>query len=84
MFKRDCDIFTFFSLLYALLFRIIKRGGGVYSNDHLNISHPVHRGGGGGLTSVGPKFYEFDIKMIRETKATNICSYICHLSLGLA
>ena len=48
MFKRDCDIFTFFSLLYALLFRIIKRGGGgVYSNDHLNISHPVHRGGGG-------------------------------------
>ena len=38
MFKRDCDIFTFFTLL----FHIIK--GGVYSNDHLNISHPMHRG----------------------------------------
>ena len=39
MFKRDCDIFTFFTLL----FHIIK--GGVYSNDYLNISHPMHGGG---------------------------------------
>ena len=38
MFKRDCDIFTFFTLL----FHIIKEG--VYSNDHLNISHPMHGG----------------------------------------
>ena len=45
MFKRDCDVFTFFTLL----FHIIKEG--VYSNDHLNISHPMHGGGGGrGLT----------------------------------
>ena len=46
MFKQDCDIFTFFTLL----FYIIK--GGVYSNDHLNISHPMQ--GGGGLTSIDP------------------------------
>ena len=39
-FKRDCDIFTFFTLL----FHVIK--GGVYSNDHLNISHLMHGGGG--------------------------------------
>ena len=44
MFKRDCDISTFFTLL----FHIIK--GGVYSNDHLNISHPMHGGGGTELT----------------------------------
>ena len=44
MFKRDCDIFTFF----ILLFHIIK--GGVYSNDHLNISHPMHGGAGAYLT----------------------------------
>ena len=50
MFKRDCDIFTFFTLL----FHIIKGGGGgVHSNEHLNISHPMHRGGGG-LTSIDP------------------------------
>ena len=50
MFKQDCDIFTFFTLF----FYIIK--GGVYSNDHLNISHPMHRGGGGGggLTAIDP------------------------------
>ena len=42
MFKRDCDIFTFFTLQ----FHIIK--GGVCSNGYLNISHPMH--GGGGLT----------------------------------
>ena len=46
MFKQDCDIFTFFTLL----FYIIK--GGVYSNDHLNINHPMHRGA---LTSIDPK-----------------------------
>ena len=40
MLKRDCDIFTFFTLL----FHIIK--GGVCSNDYLNISHPMHGGGG--------------------------------------
>ena len=45
MFKQDCDIFTFFTLL----FYIIK--GGVYSNDHLNVSHPMHRGA---LTSIDP------------------------------
>ena len=51
MFKQDCDIFTFFTLL----FYIVK--GGVYSNDHLKKSHPMHRGGGGGgggLTSIDP------------------------------
>ena len=48
MFKQDCDIFTFFNLL----FYIINKGG-VYSNDHLNISHPMHRGGA--LTSIDPE-----------------------------
>ena len=43
--EQDCDIFTFFTLL----FYIIK--GGTYSNNHLNISHPMHRGA---LTSIDP------------------------------
>ena len=25
-----------------------KKGGGLYSNDDLNIRHPKHEGGGGG------------------------------------
>ena len=45
MSKRDCDIFLRFSLCNILCYR----GGGVYSNDHLNISHPMDRGA---LTSI--------------------------------
>ena len=41
MFKQDCDIFTSFNLLFYIIDE-----GGVYSNDHLNISHPMHTGGG--------------------------------------
>ena len=54
MFKQDWDIFTFFTLFY-----IIK--GGVYSNDYLNISHPMHRGGGG-LTSIDHRKYSVKFK----------------------
>ena len=53
MFKQDCDIFTFFTLL----FYIIK--GGVYSNDSLNISHPMHRGA---LTSIDRRKYSVKFK----------------------
>ena len=48
MSKRDCDIFTFLTLLFHII-----EGGGVYSNDHLNISHPTHREA---LTSTDPSF----------------------------
>ena len=47
MFKQDCDIFMFFTILCD------KGRRGVYSNDHLNISHLIH-GGGEGLTSIDP------------------------------
>ena len=40
-FKQICDIFDVFNF-------VISKGG-VYSNDHLNICHPMH-GGGGALT----------------------------------
>ena len=35
----NLDVFNFVISYY-------KGGGGVYSNDHLNIRHPMHRGGG--------------------------------------
>ena len=43
IYKRSVNKFAIFSTFLTLLFHIIK--GGVYSNDHLNIRHPMHRGG---------------------------------------
>ena len=44
IYKRSVNKFAIFSTFLTLLFHIIK--GGVYSNDHLNIYYPMHRGGG--------------------------------------
>ena len=72
MFKQDCDIFTFFTLLLY----IIK--GGVYSNDHLNISHPMH--GGGGLTSIDPDMLQYChsrvLSNIGATYPRKVCKFV--------
>ena len=52
IYKRSLNKIAIFLTFLTLLFHIIK-GGGVYSNDHFNIRHPMHRGGGV-LTSVDP------------------------------
>ena len=51
IYKRSLNKIAIFLTFLTLLFHIIK--GGVYSNDHLNIRHPMHRGGGA-LTSIDP------------------------------
>ena len=45
IYKRSLNKFAIFLTFLTLLFHIIK--GGVYSNDHLDIRHHMHRGGGG-------------------------------------
>ena len=55
MFKRDCDIFTFFTLLYALLCHIIKKGEGRIFKRPLEYKPPYAWGGGGSLTSIHPR-----------------------------
>ena len=46
IYKRSLNKIAIFLTFLTLLFHVIK-GGGVYSNDHFNICHPMHRGGGG-------------------------------------
>ena len=50
---KTCDIFDVFNFVISYH----KGGGGVYSNDHLNIRHPMHRGdfSGAGVTESEPR-----------------------------
>ena len=45
IYTRSLNKIAIFLTFLTLLFHIVKGGGGVYSNDHFNIRHPMHRGG---------------------------------------